>query len=329
MRVLPETLRHLSRQSVPEHIPWEVIAVDNASTDRTADVAREVWSTYGSPVPLRVVDERVPGVSAAREKGYEEASYEFIIYCDDDNWLGTDYVRLVYELMMEHPSMGAVGGQGRAVGETELPGWFERYARYYAVGPQGDRRGDVSDAKGYLYGAGLSVRRSVLSQMKRLGVTRRLSDKKPGTLVSGGDDELGYLIRLMGYGLWYDPRLEFSHFLPSGRLRWKYFLALVEGAHRVRPYLDAYRLVLKGEAGGPGTWRWIAECWKIVWRVLRRPEVLVAAIADREGSGASYLWHRSRSEWIGWWTMGSEHGALRRELVREYTHDPVARAEAG
>lgn len=322
---LPETLRHVARQSVPEHVRWEVIAVDNASTDRTAEVAHELWSAYGRPVPLRVVEERIPGVSAARERGFAEAAYEFIIYCDDDNWLGPDYVRLVYELMVEHPSMGAVGGQGRAVGETKLPDWFERYSRYYAVGTQGAMSGNVTEAKGYLYGAGLAVRRSALFTVKQLGFRRRLSDRTPGTLASSGDAELAYLIRLSGYGLWFDARLEFAHFMPSGRLRWKYFLALVDGAHRSRPYLDAYLLALRGEAQGVGSWRWMAECWQIAWRLLRRPKTLVAAMLGREGSRASYEWRRCKSEWIGWCTVRSEHRVLSHELASLREPLPVPR----
>ena len=36
-----ETLTYLSNQKVPADVAWEIVLVDNASTDRTADFARE------------------------------------------------------------------------------------------------------------------------------------------------------------------------------------------------------------------------------------------------------------------------------------------------
>ena len=313
---LPETLRHLSRQVVPMHVPWEVVVVDNASPDDSNDVARQQWSTHGrQEVPLRIVVQPIPGVSAARDKGIEEACFEFILFCDDDNWLGEDYVRLVHELMESHPHIGAVGGVGRAVAETELPGWFTSYGRYYAVGPQGKARGEITDRKGYLYGAGLAVRRSALSRLSQLGFRRRLSDRTPGTLTSGGDVELSDLLKLAGYGLWFDDRLEFAHFMPAGRLRWPYFLNLVEGAHRSRPVIDAYLRAMRGEAQGVGSLDWLAACWKIAWRLLRRPMLLVEAVWAREGSRAGYEWRRARGELAGWFAVRSGYSELCRELV--------------
>jgi glycosyltransferase involved in cell wall biosynthesis len=324
---LPDTLLHLARQAVPNSIPWEVIVVDNASPDASADVALQSWTSYGSPSPMRVVEQPIPGVSAAREKGSEAARYEFILFCDDDNWLGVDYVRRVFELLVEHPEVGAVGGQGRASCVAGLPEWFARYDRYFAVGPQARARGAIEDPKGYLYGAGLAVRRAVLEEIERQGVRRRLSDRTPGMLTSGGDVELCYLIRLLGYDLWFDPDLAFVHFMPPGRMRWTYFLNLVEGTHRSRPYLDAYRRAVRGDDADVGSRQWLAECWKIAWHALRSPATLLRAAVAREGSHASYLWHRWAGDWIGWWTVRAEYEALYRELVslrRELQRQPPA-----
>ncbi len=41
-RIIP-TLQNLVKQRVPNHIPWEVIVVNNASTDNTGEVAKETW----------------------------------------------------------------------------------------------------------------------------------------------------------------------------------------------------------------------------------------------------------------------------------------------
>jgi hypothetical protein len=87
---LPETLRHLSMQRLPSGCQWEVLLVDNASQDDTAFVASGLWEDLGRPAPLRIVHEPIPGLSSARNAGIRNACYEYVILCDDDNWLAPD-----------------------------------------------------------------------------------------------------------------------------------------------------------------------------------------------------------------------------------------------
>lgn len=322
---LPETLRHLAGQSVPADVPWEVVVVDNASTDGTAEVARQVWSTLGCAVPFRVVAQPVSGLSAARDMGLEEAAFEFVLFCDDDNWLAADYVRYVYELMAGDPRLGSVGGYGRAVSDGPLPEWFHRYGRYFAVGRQAEASGDITDAKGYLYGAGVAVRRSILLNVKRLGFASRLSGRKGRALLGSDDLELSALLRLAGFRLWFDTRLEFEHFMPTARLQWSYFLRLVEGSHRSRPYVDAFQRTLAGEADGVPSWRWLTECVRIAWKVVGRPKTLAMAMLRREGSKASVSIRQSKGEIAGWLTVRADHDAFVRELclLRERLRSPA------
>ncbi len=65
---LPKTLAHLKTQVVSQIIPWEVIVVDNASTDGTDQVAKTQWGELPG-VPFRVVNEPRPGLSNARNLG--------------------------------------------------------------------------------------------------------------------------------------------------------------------------------------------------------------------------------------------------------------------
>src|SRR5688572_20942184 len=87
-----ETLRHLARQQFPEDFRYEVLLVDNDSTDDTTAVARAIWDKEGpAGIPLRIVEELRAGQMYARDKGVKEAAYDSIVFCDDDNWLNPDY----------------------------------------------------------------------------------------------------------------------------------------------------------------------------------------------------------------------------------------------
>src|ERR1051325_3144369 len=85
---LPETFRHLARQSLSASVPWEVIiAVDQQSTDNTAEAAEDAWKENGAPAPIRVIVEERAGRGAAIHAGFTAARYEVLVTVDDDNWL--------------------------------------------------------------------------------------------------------------------------------------------------------------------------------------------------------------------------------------------------
>src|SRR3990170_2653836 len=95
---LPQTLQYIAMQQVAAGIPWEVVIIDNNSNDNTAAIAQEIWQKYHNPIPLYVRQQPRPGLTAAREMGFATARYEYIVLCDDDNWLEPDYVNNVYDI---------------------------------------------------------------------------------------------------------------------------------------------------------------------------------------------------------------------------------------
>ena len=222
---LPETLRHLMLMEVPPHIPWEIIIINNASTDNTAEVALVEWKKYGRTLPFKVVNELMPGLSYARKKGVEVSSYECVIFCDDDNWLDKKYVERAYFLMSEMPKMGAIGGRG--ISTMKLPKWLEDFSGYYALGKQGSESGDITESRGCLYGAGIVFRKSALIEIQEKGFKSILTGRKGNSLLSGEDLEISYMLRIAGYRLFYDSELIFYHCITKARFSFIYFIRLV------------------------------------------------------------------------------------------------------
>jgi glycosyltransferase involved in cell wall biosynthesis len=96
---LPKTLEYLSNQATGNLFPWEIILVDNNSSDNTSVIATNFWASLDIDVPLIIVEESKPGLIYARNTGINKANYDFLIFCDDDNWLNKNYLCNVYKIL--------------------------------------------------------------------------------------------------------------------------------------------------------------------------------------------------------------------------------------
>ena len=291
-RRLPQTLAHLAAQQVPDGLEWEVVLVDNASTDETSQSALACWPAP-APVPLRVVREPRLGLSYAHLRGFAEAQCEVITFVEDDNWVCPEWLQLVAEVMGQHPEVGACGGYNEAVCEVEPPGWFVPYQAHYATGPQAAATGDVTWTRGYLWGAGLTVRRAAWRSLIDREFRPLLVDRQGKRLNTGGDAEICFALRLAGWRLWYEPRLRLRHFLLAHRLKWPYLRRLNRGVGASQVGLDPYRLAVQGppeSSAGRLKRAWQAEARETLKKILRRRNLLLMFLSPMEGDGeALYL----------------------------------------
>jgi glycosyltransferase involved in cell wall biosynthesis len=224
---LQPTLEHLAAQQVPAGLRWEVLIVDNASTDYTAAAAARFWPAE-APATLRVVTEPRLGIRFARMRACDEAAGEFICFVDDDNWLAPDWVATASEILTRDPTIGACGGWNDAVSDTPLPAWFDRYKTYFAIS-SGARSEDTPHPVDVLFGAGMALRVAAWREIRRNGFQIRLGRTGGQSMTSGEDDEICLALRAGGWTLWHDPRLYLQHFISPHRLTWAYLRRLVRG----------------------------------------------------------------------------------------------------
>lgn len=180
------------------------------------------------------------GLSAARNKGVRTAKYEYAIFCDDDNWLTSDYIRLAFDTMESNPGVGVLGGSSTAVSDADFPDWFEQVKGDYAVGLQLDGISRDASDRGYLWGAGMVVRKFVFEDMIGNGIANVLSDRKGKELSSGGDSEICKWFLMLGYSLWYNPNMKYAHFIEKNRLRNEYYVQMKETQNRAYLLLQLY-----------------------------------------------------------------------------------------
>jgi len=243
---LPKTLQHLRDQIVRNDLEWEIVVVDNASTDDTSIIANQILSAISiDNFSYQLVDEKRPGLSFARLKGVKVAKYEIILFCDDDNWLDPNYLQEAFDIFKVNPSLGALGGQSKAASEVPLPGWFEEYQEAFAVGKQGEVTGNIT-GRGYVWGAGLVTRRNLFLSTYSEDLPSLLTDRRGNELTSGGDNEYCQRLILLRYQLFYSEKLRFTHYMAPSRLTIEYrdrlLKAFEESSGIVYQYTEAIQL---------------------------------------------------------------------------------------
>lgn len=242
---LPETLKYLANQKVESSFNWEIILVNNNSTDTTVTEATSIWKSLGEPVNMLVVEEANPGLSFAREKGMSVAAYNIFLFCDDDNWLQQDYVKTVCNTFINNPELGALGGWSEAAFEADKPEWFDVFSGNFAVGKPIPETGLINKTNQFIYGAGLALRKDVIEKLKQKGFKNILTDRKGKQLSSGGDVELIYGLKLMDVPVMFHESLFFYHYMPKARMQWDYLVKLRTSMYWsnfvLSIYIDAFK----------------------------------------------------------------------------------------
>jgi glycosyltransferase involved in cell wall biosynthesis len=135
---------------------WEVVFVDNASTDATAGILKNADDLGGRLRYLRA--DRI-GLGAARDAGWRQARGRIIAFTDDDCYLAEDFADALLAVFEKYPQAGCIGGRillydpadaRMTINERTTPAMFQPY-RFVE--------------SGMLQGANISFRRCVLEEI--------------------------------------------------------------------------------------------------------------------------------------------------------------------
>ncbi len=96
--ILKECLASIVEQTADKSL-YEVIVINNNSTDRTLEIAEYYSNNYKN---FKVITEPRQGLSVARNRGYKEAKYDWVSYIDDDAKAFPDYVERALDTIEKH-----------------------------------------------------------------------------------------------------------------------------------------------------------------------------------------------------------------------------------
>ncbi len=111
-------------QQIADPALWELIIVDNGSTDTTQQVVEELAREYPQR-RIRCVVESTPGSGAARRAGAQAARGEWVAFMDDDARAPTGWLQTADQIIRQHPDLDGLGGPIHPFYLAPKPDWFQ------------------------------------------------------------------------------------------------------------------------------------------------------------------------------------------------------------
>jgi glucosyl-dolichyl phosphate glucuronosyltransferase len=220
---LERTLQSVARSELPDSVCWEVLVVDNNSSDQTPAVVEKLSRQL--PGRFRYCHEPTQGKSYALNTGVREARGAIVAFLDDDVIVEREWLRNL-TAPLEKGKWAGVGGRILMDEVVSLPSWLSATGRYCMMGivcayfDLGDQARVINYAP---YGANMAFRREVFESYGGfrldLGPSTSADVPRPNE-----DTEFGRRLMSAGEVLGYEPSAVVYHPVPKERISKKYLL---------------------------------------------------------------------------------------------------------
>ncbi|MES2143502.1 MAG: glycosyltransferase [Pseudomonadota bacterium] len=235
-RQLENVLETFVALTPPVDAVWDMLVVDNGSTDDTAAVI----DGFADRLPLRRIAEPKPGLSNARNAGVRAATGDYICWTDDDVELDPGWLAAYARAFHRYPNGTIFGGVVEPVFEAPPPDWLVESGPLLAAMLAKRDQGPVeklvpADLHFLPYGANFAVRTR----------EQKLCDYDPELGVSPAHRRLGEetcvlrTIAAMGGEQHWIPDSRVRHIIPAGRLNFDYVRTYFHAVGETWAYLSA------------------------------------------------------------------------------------------
>lgn len=272
--LLKNVLQDVCQQTLADS-EFEVIVVDNHSTDQTRAVAESFCQRYPN---VRYCFEAQQGLSHARNRGWREARGEYLAYLDDDCQVPTQWLALAKGII-ELQAPIVFGGPYYAFYNSPKPHWWkEKYDAYHSM--------TYADSAGYLesdqdiHGGNLFIQQAILEKVGGFNPQLGMSGKH---LSYGEETELQMRIfkALPEFRAYSDPRLYVYHLVAAKKMT----IGWVTRAH-IAHGRAAYHVY-------PRTLMRFGSVINCLWRFVELPKNIIIVFF-------SLVFKRDRSQHLYW-----------------------------
>lgn len=221
------TLQSFCRLNQPQGLDWELVTVDNNSTDNTETIIK----SFGDRLPIRYVYEPEQGLSRARNAGLEVAEGELIVFTDDDVKPVSDWLVAYWKAYKDRPRGYYFGGPVESEYEGEPPDEdLRRIAMPSVVGLNYGPAPTNLPSDGIFLGANWACPKKYLREAGGFDEGLGLNSKGEGAKV-GEETDLMKRLEERNITGWYYPEAKVNHFVEKEK-------CTIE--HIVRRQLEVY-----------------------------------------------------------------------------------------
>jgi glycosyltransferase involved in cell wall biosynthesis len=222
-QTLARTLDSVATSTLPNSVEWEVLVVDNNSSDQTHEVVDDFCRRY--PGRFRYLFERRQGKSYALNTGIREARGEVLAFTDDDVTVEPEWLQHLTAALGRAAQWAGAGGRILPAQTFVQPRWMsleEPYSLGGALCGLFDFGDDPRKLDRAPYGANMAFRKDMF---EKYGGFRTDLGPPPGGEMQGEDGEFGLRLMAAGERLRYEPWAIVHHPVSMDRLKKEYFLA--------------------------------------------------------------------------------------------------------
>ncbi len=220
--LLETVYNSLELQSINERL-FEIIIVDNNSTDKTKTVCEQLIKS--SSINSRYVFEITQGLHNARNRGILEAKGEIIVFFDDDIKVDKECLIHIYNEFTENDKAGVVGGKVLPLWQSKPPDWIYDYGSnrthgVFAYLDNGDKRKVLNDFM--IWGCNFAIRKELALEIG--GSPPDTFPKNLKYLSGMGETAMIKDVMRLGYEIVYLPNAYVYHHICESRMKIDYFI---------------------------------------------------------------------------------------------------------
>jgi glycosyltransferase involved in cell wall biosynthesis len=272
---LARTLDSLARTEPPRRADWQVVVIDNGSSDDTPQVIER----FRVRLPLHASFEPRPGIAHARNAGVAASDGDYLVWTDDDVTVSGGWLRSYESAIEAHPRVAFFGGPVRVRFVEEPPRWLRKGLPIVATAFAGiDVRAPVGPVDARSWRLPVTANMAVGAAHHRAHAFDPQLGRQPwrhGILSGEETDVLLRIAEAGGTGVWLaDP--EVFHWIGRERQTRDYLRSYYVGIG----YVGARSAIAKGRVPGSSTRR----------RLTRRAAGQRAAYLIGRMCGRTSLW---------------------------------------
>ncbi|MEI6265348.1 MAG: glycosyltransferase [Sphingobacteriia bacterium] len=223
-----EAMNSLYNQSLPKD-QFEVIIVDNNSTDQTESVCNAFITTH-TDSHFYYLKELKQGASFARNTGAAIANAPLLCFMDDDAVANKDYLERIISFFSTHKDAGGLGGRIIPRYIPSEPVWMSHFVSSLVGNFDYSKQITVFSPNKYPLESNMIIRKIDFDAVN--GFNTALPGVK-GTLRIGGEGKEFFLkLKALGRIIYYDPSVIVEHIVETEKLTSEYMYRVASGIGR-------------------------------------------------------------------------------------------------